>query len=186
MADIKLSKKVLSNTIEERKKEYSSNVRVRKDGKQLALPPKPIDYNYIRSPSTHEELVQLADEMKEWSKLDSSTNINDFALSKQYSPYKFKRFNNDYFQDALEQVKYLVSSRNRQMLIDAKFNEKVYFRELPMLDKDVREYDHEILTMKNEQNKGKVPDIVYITATPSTGLVPPKPKLNEKDDNHVE
>ena len=143
------SKKVLHNTLDERKKEYSTNVRVaRNHTKKLGLPAKPLGYDLINRPSTHEELVALANELIAWAELEDSNNINDFAKSKKINPYYFKRFDNDYFQDCLERVKYHIASKNRKALIKQKFNEKLYFYELPYLDRDVKEYNAEIASQK--------------------------------------
>jgi hypothetical protein len=137
-----LSKKVISNTIEGRKREQIANARIALGKKEnpLMLDPKPENYDLIVKPSTHEEFIFLANELLEWSKLETSTNINDFALSKKISPYRFKRFNNEYFQECLEAVKYKIASRNRESLIKRQFNEKLYFEELSQLDRDYREY----------------------------------------------
>ncbi len=137
-----LSQKNLSQTLEDRKKEQSSKARIVKniDKVKGLQGTKPLGYDLIVNPSTHEELVFLANELSAWVKLETSTNINDFAISKKISPYRFKRFNNDYFQECLESSKYIIASRNRELLIKRQFNEKLYFEELPELNRDYREY----------------------------------------------
>jgi hypothetical protein len=148
------SKKVISTSNEQRKVDLLAKVRVaRKDGKQLTMPPKYEGYDLIVNPSTHEEFIFLANELLEWVKYETSNNINDFAISKKISPYRFKRFDNDYFQECLETAKYIIASRNRFALIKRQFNEKLYFEELPELNRDYREYreqreDKKILGLK--------------------------------------
>lgn len=151
------SKKQLHSTITERQKAIqSSNVRVgnKMNGRMLKMDPKPVGYDLIYKPSTHEEIVKLGTELLEWAELPESNNINDFALSKKISPYRFKRLNNEYFQECLERVKYYIASKNRASLIGHQFNEKLYFTELPMLDRDFREYQDEQIAKKLELTNG--------------------------------
>lgn len=138
-----MSRKAVSKTLEIRKEEQKlSKDRVvsKMNGRMLKMDPKPEEYDLIVKPSTHEELVFIANELNEWIKNPENNNINDFALSKKISPYRFKRFNNDYFQECLEAAKYAIASRNRQALIKRQFNERLYFEELTSLDRDYREY----------------------------------------------
>lgn len=157
MSKITPSKKVIHNTDSEHKlAKQSSNVRVgnKMNGRMLKMNPKPIGYDLVYKPSTHTEIVQLADELMSWAELPDSNNIDDFAYLKKMSPYRFKRLNNEYFQECLERVKYYISSKNRSSLIKHNFNEKVYFQELPMLNRDVREYQDEQVAKKLELTSG--------------------------------
>lgn len=150
---IALSKKELHNTAEDRKLGMLPN-SVRDARRHKHLAPKPLGYDLIYKPSTHEELVTIANELMQWAELPESNNINDFALSKKISPYRFKRLNNEYFQECLERVKYYIASKNRSALIGQKFNEKLYFQELPLLDRDVKEYQEEQVARKLELTSG--------------------------------
>ena len=149
------SKKVISTTNAQRKVDLLAKVRVedKMNGRMLKMADKPVQYDLIINPSTHEEFIFLANELLEWVKYETSSNINDFAISKKISPYRFKRFDNDYFQECLETAKYIIASRNRFALIKRQFNEKLYFEELPELNRDYREYreqreDKKILGIK--------------------------------------
>lgn len=102
----------------------------------------------IYVPTTQEEFTKLADEFDEWSKLESSTCINEFPLSKDISPYRFKRFDNEYFQAKLQIVKYRVSNRNRKLVNLGECDKDIYKQELYMLDQDYKEAHIEQMTLK--------------------------------------
>jgi hypothetical protein len=120
-------------------KEQMAKDRVlRKDGTILRTP-KPINYHYDYKPKTQEEFEQLGDEVLAFAQLPTTTNINRFCFDKKISPYRFKRFDNAYFQEMLELAKYIIADRNRTAVNDKVFDKDIYIKELRELDRDYKE-----------------------------------------------
>ena len=116
---------------------------VRSNRKHKNLPV-PINREFYK-PKTQEEFEQLADELWEWAKLENSIDLNDFPISKKISPYKFKRFQNDYFQEMLELVTYIINGRTKKLVNQREYEKEIFFKYLRLMDKDYREdYDDQI------------------------------------------
>ncbi len=100
---------------------------------------KPINYHYDYKPKTQEEFEQLGDEVLAFAQLPTTTNINRFCFDKKITPYRFKRFDNAYFQEMLELSKYIIADRNRSAVNSKTFDKDIYIKELRELDRDYRE-----------------------------------------------
>lgn len=145
----------------------------RKDGKDLMLTPKPLGKRFYR-PTTDKEFRQLAHELLEWCQLPTSVNLNDFPISKMISPYRFKRYDHNYFTEALEMAKYIIASRNRALTNTEECKEKIYFQELYLLDKDYRESEKEKADAKKQQDGDGATKYVVLPEVPSSDRVPEK------------
>lgn len=133
----------------------------RKDGKQLSMPPKPPGKRFYR-PTTDKEFREIAHQLLEWAERPTSVNINDFPLSKNISPYRFKRFPLPYFQEALEVASYKIASRNRALTNAEECKEKIYFQELYLLDKDYKEAEDEKVQIRKEKTQKMLQELAYV------------------------
>jgi hypothetical protein len=131
-------------------------------------------------PQRKEQWIALADDLLEWAERDDSRSINKFALSKKYSPYKFKKWgkHNEYFANCLERATYMISERREELTNQGEMKEGIWKTTLPLYDKDYREW-RELEIQKTKELTG--PQFVVLEQAPSHPLVEKK----KKQDEHV-
>ena len=106
---------------------------------------KPTLHARMWKPHEPKDIQQLADELLQWCKLDSSTDITDFPLSKNINPYYFNHISDEYFQDVLCAAKYALNSRNKKLVNLRKYEKELLFKYLRLMDRDFKEdYDDQI------------------------------------------
>jgi hypothetical protein len=150
------------NVEENRMAKPIAKVFIARKGIKLTKPRNPSFMYQEHLPKDDNDFNKLINEMMEWSDLETSVNINDFAISKRISPYRFKRLKNENFQEALELVKYKIASRNRQLVNDRECEKDIYFKELYMLDQDYRESEHEKIAKRVQGFKNESTTITVI------------------------
>jgi len=158
-----MNKKEFKDHLQEVKKvpQSSKDRDVQKWKKGLPLT-KPAVYGHMWNPHKEEEIIQLTDEMITWSMLETSVNINDFPLLHNISPYKFKRIDNDYFQRALETVKFRVASRNRRLVNSKECDKDIYLKELRLYDLEYKEDQDEQIAKKIAGVKASLGNVTII------------------------
>ena len=135
-------------------------------------------------PNTSKQWITLADDYVEHAKRSDTENINEFPLMHGYSPYKFKKWaaENEYFESALEQVRYILGvrrekwARDRSSGQDSQTIMKTYYQ----YDLDHR--DHEIEKARKDQ-EGSQRIIAVIERAPSSDLVDQKVRNIKKENN---
>lgn len=106
---------------------------------------KPAKYGPMWNPHNEKEIHEIADELMAWAKLETSEDIDDFALSKNINPYDFKRIDNAYFQASLSIAKYTINSRNKKLVNKRQYEKELFFKYLRLMDRDFKEdYDDQI------------------------------------------
>ena len=81
-------------------------------------------------PKTEQEWISLADDLIAWAHLETSFAIEDFPLSRLYSPHKFYKWSkhNEYFADALEFARYKVGSRREKAACERRVDSSIILK----------------------------------------------------------
>lgn len=104
-------------------------------------------------PIDHDELRNLADEFVEWARSGVSDYIDDFPISKNLSPFKFKRHRDEYFQDRYELAQYIISNRRERKAADNQMNNVVWKTTYPLYNKDYQELNDKKQDERYEEAK---------------------------------
>ncbi len=135
---------------------------VARNNKKLKNVPVPKNYHLIYKPTTEEEFHKLADELLEWSKNQLNIELDDFPISKLISPYRFKRFQNEYFQEVLELVKYILNGRVKKLVNEREYEKEIFFKYLRLLDRDYKEDQDDQIAKRVAGIKQSLGDITII------------------------
>ncbi len=147
------------------KKQHLHNSEVAKDHivrKKNIVLNKPTIYGPMWKPRDEKDILKLTLEMQEWSKLETSTNINDFPLMHDINPYHFKRIDNDYFQDSFQTAKFRIASRNRRLVNSKECDKDIYKSELYLLDQDYKEAEDEKIAKRVANAKEALGNITVV------------------------
>lgn len=101
----------------------------------------------------HDTLKALADEFVDWAKSGVSDYIDDFPISKNLSPYKFKRNPDKYFQDRYDLALYIISNRREKLAADNNMNTVVWKTTYSVYNKDYRELNEKRMEERYEEAK---------------------------------
>jgi hypothetical protein len=123
---------------------------------------KPSNYSLVYKPKTDEELLQIAHELFEFVSKEDCTDIDDFPISKRISPYRFKRFQNEFFQETLELSKYIIKSRNQKLVNKRQFDREIFFKYLRLLDRDYKEDEDDRIAKRVAGIKQSLGDITIV------------------------
>ena len=105
------------------------------------------------TPIDHDTLRELADEFVEWAKSGVSDYVDDFPISKNLSPYKFKRNPDEYFQDRYDLALYIISNRREKSAAENNMNTVVWKTTHAVYNKDYREMNERKLEQNYEEAK---------------------------------
>lgn len=99
-------------------------------------------------PSVLSEWVQLSEHMLAWFKTNQSRNINDYAITHGYPPYKFKKWIHerdtpDVFRESFEMCVFIVADRREKYLDEKDKLYLLYLKQMPLYDWDYRDYENE-------------------------------------------
>jgi len=113
-----------------------------------------------RKPTTLSEWANLADELLAWSKLETSLNIDEFALMRNYGPHSIARWihDNDYFATCWEMANYHIHLRRLKLLKDS---DKMFHRYMALYDTRLGEHERD-LKMVNKETEANGNVSVYI------------------------
>lgn len=100
-----------------------------------------------------DELKKIADEFVEWAKSGVSDYIDDYPIQKNLSPYKFRRIQDEYFQDRYELALYIISNRREKSAADNNMNTVVWKTTYPVYNKDFKELNDKKLEQNYEEAK---------------------------------
>lgn len=105
--------------------------------------------------------------MLAWAHLESSFAIEDFPLSKGYSPHKFYKWtkHNEYFADALEFTCYMVGSRRERAARERKIDSGLILKTMPLYNLEYKE----LLMDKIHKHQKERGNIMVIMKEFSTG-----------------
>ena len=128
-------------------------------------------------PKTEQEWISLADDMIAWAHLETSFAIEDFPLSRLYSPHKFYKWtkHSEYFEEALEITRYMVGSRREKAARERKVDSSIILKTMPLYNFEFKE----LIMDKINQHQESKPTFVVIEKMPSTGKVPPRKTIED-------
>lgn len=98
-------------------------------------------YTLGKFPEDEREWVALAEDMLSWAHLDTSFAIEDFPLSRGYSPHRFYKWakHNEYFAEALEFTRYMVGSRRERAARERKIDSGLIIKTMPLYNLEYKE-----------------------------------------------
>lgn len=105
------------------------------------------------TPIDREELKKIADEFVEWAKSGASDYIDDYPIQKNLSPYKFRRIQDEYFQDRYELALYIISNRREKSAAENNMNTVVWKTTHAVYNKDFKELNDKKLEQNYEEAK---------------------------------
>ncbi len=114
------------------------------------LRPNPTSYD---NPIDHDELRAIADEFVEWARSGVSDYVDDFPISKNLSPFKFKRNPDTYFQERYDLALYIISNRREKKAAENTMNTVVWKTTHALYNKDYREMNDKKLEERYEEAK---------------------------------
>lgn len=124
------------------------------------------------------EQNELADDMIEWSKLETSLVIEDYPLSKNISPYKFFKLalNNEYFDEALQFARAMIASRSYKKAVNREVDGSMVMKMMPLYNPEYREFLREKSAIEGSKQN---PIQVIIEQSPSVDSVKALPVREE-------
>ncbi len=110
--------------------------------KKASQPRAPAHRRWLQKPPTDiEEQNALADELLKWVS-NVVYELEDFPISKSMAPTRFYAIasNNEYFAEALDLARYVISSRLQKGLREKTIDKDYVMRMLPIYNQDFRSY----------------------------------------------
>lgn len=129
-----------------------------------ATPPQ--KYKLGTFPKTEAEWISLTDDMLAWAHQETSFAIEDFPLSRGYSPHKFYKWqkHNEYFAEALEFTTYMVGSRRERAARERLFDSSIILKTMPLYNYEYREFLLDKVRAHQETRASKIePKTQFIT-----------------------
>lgn len=105
------------------------------------------------TPIDRDELKKIADDFVEWARSGVSDYIDDYPIQKNLSPYKFRRIQDEYFQDRYELALYIISNRREKSAAENNMNTVVWKTTYPVYNKDFKEMNEKKLEQNYEEAK---------------------------------
>jgi hypothetical protein len=123
-------------------------------------------------PKTEAEWVSLANDIYDWAHLETSFALEDFPLSRGYSPHKFYKWekHNEYFADTLEFARYMVGSRRERAARERRVDSTIILKTMPLYNLEFKE-----LTMDKISKHQESRPYTIIMQEYTSPLVPAKP-----------
>lgn len=115
-------------------------------------------YTLGKFPQNEAEWLSLANDMLTWAHQESSFAIEDFPLSKGYSPHKFYKWinHNEYFADALEFARYMVGSRREKAAREKRADSTIILKTMPLYNYEFKELLMDKIKKHQEERSGNV------------------------------
>ncbi len=131
-----------------------------------------------KPPSDIEEQNKLANELIKWVS-DVVYELEDFPISKSMAPTRFYAIakDNEYFAEALDLARYVISSRLQKGLREKSIDKDYVMRMLPIYNQDFRSYMLAKIK-QSEEAKGNKPFTVMLNCF----KCPVNPEENNNDD----
>jgi len=131
----------------------------------------PRSYKLGKIPIEDEEWIALTDEMVAWSMLDDSFCIEDFPLSKGYSPHKFYKWvkYSPYFEEGLLFTRYKIGARRERAALERKVDPSFILKTMPLYN---IEYKQLMLEKVQQFQKAMQNITVVVDPVENSPLVP--------------
>jgi hypothetical protein len=126
-------------------------------------------------PKTEQAWISLADDLIAWAHLETSFAIEDFPLSRLYSPHKFYKWmkHNEYFADALEFARYMIGSRRERAARERRVDSSIILKTMPLYNYEFKELMMEKINKHHESQQPKIITVI-LPQVEDTGVVPIK------------
>lgn len=125
-------------------------------------------------PKNEAQWIALSNDMIAWAHLDTSYALDDFPLSKGYSPHKFYKWtkHSEYFAEALEFTRYMVGSRREKAARERRMDSTIVLKTMPLYNYEFKE----LVMDKIQKHQESRSYTVVMEPIQDSPLVPPLPK----------
>lgn len=120
-------------------------------------------------PTSPQELKKLGEELLQWCFTPEALILEDFPLSKGYSPYRFRHCEDEYFIECFSFASAMLASKLKKGALRGELDAGFVAKLLPLYDQEFRE----LINSFRKNFEGDMKQItVVIPPIPSTDSVP--------------